>query len=80
MKKFFTLIAAAMMVAGANAQKEWNFSNWEQKTFTATETIDGLTVSASAEASVVIDGNNNSHRMFFKQQQRQNFELCSRYF
>ncbi|MFA4045464.1 hypothetical protein HPS54_02250 [Prevotella sp. PCHR] len=31
MKKFFTLIAAAMMVAGANAQKEWNFSNWEQK-------------------------------------------------
>ena len=60
MKKFFTLIAATMMVAGANAQKEWNFSNWEQKTFTATETIEGLTVSASAEASVVIDGNNKT--------------------
>lgn len=61
MKKIFTLIAAAMMVAGANAQKEWNFSNWEQKTFTATETIDDLTVHALATGgNVTIDGNNKT--------------------
>lgn len=60
MKKFFTLIAAAMMAVGVNAQKEWNFSNWELKTFTATETIDGLTVYATAENGVTIDGNNKT--------------------
>ena len=65
MKKFFTLIAAAMMVVGANAQKEWNFSNWEQKTFTATETIEGLTVYSGTDATgkaatVSIDANNKT--------------------
>lgn len=61
MKKIFTLIAAAMMVAGANAQKEWNFSNWTAKTFTATETIEDLTVHALATGgNVTIDGNNKT--------------------
>ena len=64
MKKFFTLIAAAMMVVGANAQKEWNFSNWEAKDY-ANETIEDLTVYSGTDATgkaavVTIDANNKT--------------------
>ncbi len=62
MKKIFTLVAAAMMAVGVNAQKEWNFSNWTAAGYTATTTIDGLTVyaaenpnDASKPYNVVVD-------------------------
>lgn len=44
MKKFFTLIAAVAMAASMNAQTEWNFSNWDAKTYSETFTKDGLTL------------------------------------
>lgn len=43
-----------------NAQTMWNFSDWEAKTFTATETVDGLTVVATSDKSIVIDGSNKT--------------------
>lgn len=60
MKKFFTLMTAAMMATSIYAQKEWNFSEWEAKTFNAAETIDGLTVYASSSLGVTIDANNKT--------------------
>lgn len=57
MKKIFTLIAVALLggAVSVNAQKEWNFSNWTAATFSATTTLDGLTVYAAADKAVVID-------------------------
>lgn len=60
MKKIFTLVAAAMMAVGVNAQKEWNFSTWTAKELVATEVVDELTVAATSTAKVVIDGNNKT--------------------
>lgn len=59
MKKFFTLIAAVMMTAGAFAQNvvEWNFTNWDAATFSETTTKDGLTLYATSDANITIDGN-----------------------
>ena len=67
MKKFFTLIAAVAMAASVSAQTttEWNFTNWEAQTFSATTTKDGLTVYAGKNAkdeacNVVIDANSKT--------------------
>lgn len=62
MKKLFTLAAVALMAVCANAQerKVWNFSEWDEQEFKATATVDGLTVMADADNSVVIDGNNKT--------------------
>lgn len=62
MKKFFTLIAAVAMAASMNAQSEWNFSNWEAKTYSETFTKDGLTLninknSKGEDAPMTIDSN-----------------------
>lgn len=54
MKKFFTLIAMALMAVNANSQKLWDLSTWETKDVTAEVTDDGLTYygeSKSAYAS-----------------------------
>lgn len=57
MKKFFTLIAAVALAASVNAQTEWNFSNWDAKTYSETFTKDGLTLNIiGADASMTIDG------------------------
>ena len=57
MKKFFTLIAAVAMAASVNAQStEWNFSGWEDATFSENTTIDGLTIYANDDKPVSIDG------------------------
>lgn len=61
MKKFFTLIAAVAMAASVNAQSEWNFSNWDAKTYSETFTKDGLTLninkdSKGKDAPMAIDG------------------------
>lgn len=62
MKKIFTLIASVIVAMSVNAQekKVWNFSDWEATTFNAVTTIDGLTVMANEESTVVIDGNNKT--------------------
>lgn len=58
MKKFFTFIAAVALAASVNAQTEWNFSNWDAKTYSETLTKDGLTLNIiGADASMTIDGN-----------------------
>lgn len=59
MKKIFTLIASVIVAMSVNAQEQkvWNFSDWEETTFNAVTTIDGLTVMANEENTVVIDGN-----------------------
>lgn len=62
MKKIFTLIASVIVAMSVNAQEQkvWNFSDWEETTFNAVTTIDGLTVMANEESTVVIDGNNKT--------------------
>lgn len=63
MKKLFTLVAAALMACGVYAQQEekvWNFSEWEAKDYTATETIDGLTVVATSEKGITVDENSKT--------------------
>ena len=40
--------------------KTWNFSEWEIQTISETKTIDGLTVVATADASVAIDSNDKT--------------------
>lgn len=62
MKKIFTLIASVIVAMSVNAQEQkvWNFSDWEEITFNAVTTIDGLTVMANEESTVVIDGNNKT--------------------
>lgn len=56
MKKFFTLIAMALMAIGANAQTEWNFSSWTAGDIIEVTTIDGLKIYATSEKGVTIDG------------------------
>jgi hypothetical protein len=60
MKKIFTLIAVAVMAISANAQT-WNFSDWEEQTFSKGEekTINGLTINPSSK-DIVIDANNKT--------------------
>ena len=41
--------------------KTWNFSNWVAQDFTETTTIDGLTVLASSDKKVTIDGTNKTY-------------------
>ena len=60
MKKIFTLIAFALLAGGVSAQTSWNFSDWEAKDYSETVTIDGLTVTATADAKVTIDGSNKT--------------------
>lgn len=62
MKKIFTLIASVIVAMSVNAQEQkvWNFSDWEATTFNAVTTIDGLTVMANEESTVVVDGNNKT--------------------
>lgn len=62
MKKFFTLIAMALMAIGANAQTEWNFSSdsWTAEKISATKTVDGLTVYATSDAVVEIGSSNKT--------------------
>lgn len=58
MKKFFTLIAAVVMAASANAQTtEWNFSDWDATNITENTVKDGLTVYASSDKPITIDAN-----------------------
>ena len=62
MKKFFTLIATVALAASVNAQTEWNFSNWDAKTYSETFTKDGLTLNINKDgkgevAAMTIDGN-----------------------
>ncbi len=59
MKKIFTLIAVAMMAVSANAQTEWNFSDWTVETIT-TKTVNGLTVYSNAEKPVAVDANSKT--------------------
>ncbi|VBB48430.1 putative Pectate disaccharide-lyase [uncultured Paludibacter sp.] len=64
MKKI--LLIASLLLANTlliSAQKVWNFSEttlFSAQTFTTTTTIDGLTIVASADKTIVIDGNNKS--------------------
>ena len=61
MKKFFLMIMVMVMTLSAQAQeKVWDFSTWDVATFTETTTIDGLTIAATATASVSIDASNKS--------------------
>ena len=60
MKKLFTLMAAALFAVGASAQTSWNFSEWELGDITETKVKDGLTVTATADAKVSIDGSNKT--------------------
>lgn len=57
MKKIFTLFAAALLAVSANAQKEWNFSSWAAEAFSSTVEKDGLTIVATSEKNITIDGN-----------------------
>lgn len=64
MKKFFTLIAAVALAASVNAQTEteWNFINWDAKTYSETFTKDGLTLNINKDgkgedAPMTIDSN-----------------------
>ena len=43
-----------------NAQKTWNFSTWEARDYTTTETIEDLTVVATSDKKIVIDGSNKT--------------------
>lgn len=62
MKKIFTLLAVALIGGSmsVNAQKTWNFSTWEARDYTTTETIEDLTVVATSDKKIVIDGSNKT--------------------
>ncbi|MBQ9654629.1 MAG: DUF5123 domain-containing protein [Prevotella sp.] len=68
MKKFFFLIVGALMTLCAQAEdKLWNFSTWEKGDITSTTEIDGLTVTATNEKKVSIDGSDKGLFLPFKQ-------------
>ena len=58
MKKLFVLLVIALSAIGANGQgvQEWNFSDWEAKTHTGNFTKDGLTLYATPEKYMTVDG------------------------
>lgn len=62
MKNLFTFIVALFMATSVYAQtetatvKEWNFSNWTAGDLTENKTIDGLSVYATADKKMAIDG------------------------
>lgn len=66
MKNLFTFIVALFMATGVYAQaetatvKEWNFSNWTKGDLTENKTIDGLSVYATADKKMAIDGSNKT--------------------
>lgn len=66
MKNLFTFIVALFMATGVYAQaetatvKEWNFSNWTAGNLTENKTIDGLSVYATADKKMAIDGSNKT--------------------
>ena len=66
MKNLFTFIVALFMATSVYAQaetetvKEWNFSNWTAGDLTENKTIDGLSVYATADRKMAIDGSNKT--------------------
>lgn len=66
MKNLFTFIVALFMATGVYAQtetatvKEWNFSNWTAGNLTENKTIDGLSVYATTDKKMAIDGSNKT--------------------
>lgn len=66
MKNLFTFIVALFMATSVYAQaetatvKEWNFSNWTAGNLTENKTIDGLSVYATADKKMAIDGSNKT--------------------
>lgn len=58
MKKLFVLLVIALSAIGASGQgvQEWNFSDWEAKTHTGNFTKDGLTLYATPEKYMTVDG------------------------
>lgn len=62
MRKNLLLLAAAAVLSltTANAQKEWNFSNFTAGSITTATTVDGLTISPTSENSIDIDANKKS--------------------
>ena len=58
MKKLFVLLVIALSAIGASGQgvQEWNFSDWEAKTHTENFTKDGLTLYATPEKYMTVDG------------------------
>lgn len=66
MKNLFTFIVALFMATSVYAQtetatvKEWNFSNWATGDLTENKTIDGLSVYATADRKMAIDGSNKT--------------------
>ena len=66
MKNLFTFIVALFMATSVYAQtetgtvKEWNFSNWTEGYLTENKTIDGLSVYATADKKMAIDGSNKT--------------------
>lgn len=62
MKNLFTFIVALFMATSVYAEtetetvKEWNFSNWTAGNLTENKTIDGLSVYATADKKMAIDG------------------------
>lgn len=58
MKKLFALLVVALSAIGASGQgvQEWNFSDWEAKTYTENFTKDGLTLYATTKKDIKVDG------------------------
>ena len=58
MKKLFVLLVIALSAIGASGQgvQEWNFSDWEAKTHTGNFIKDGLTLYATPEKYMTVDG------------------------
>ena len=59
MKKFFTLIAAALMTMGVNAQT-WNFSEWDDATYEEATVVNGLKINAESGKAITIDANSKT--------------------
>ena len=54
MKKFFTLIATALVALSASAVS-WNFSDFTTASYESTTTVDGLTIYAASGKAIAID-------------------------